>query len=100
MRRTIHRRDRDHNALTAELRRLGIQYIDIHNNGGGMGDVLAAHVYTGDAVFIELKSSPKDKLTPAEVKFSEMFPNNWIRADSVDEALSFLGITTREMGKE
>jgi hypothetical protein len=51
-------------------------------------------------VFIELKSSPKDKLTPAEVKFSEMFPSNWVRANSVEEALSCLGITAREMDKE
>ena len=96
MRRTIHRRDRDHNALTAELRRLGTPHIDCHNYGGGMGDVLARH-RDGKAVFIELKSSPKDKLTPAEARFSELFPNNWVRANSVDEALESLGITTREM---
>jgi hypothetical protein len=61
-----------------------------------MGDVLARH-RDGKAVFIELKSSPKDKLTPAEEKFAEMFPNNWVRANSVNEALEYLGITTREM---
>jgi hypothetical protein len=100
VRRTIHRRDRDHDALTAALRRLGIPHIDTHNYGGGMGDVLARHVYTQEAVFIELKSSPKDKLTPAEVKFSEMFPSNWVRANSVEEALSCLGITARAYDRE
>lgn len=90
--RTRHRRDSNHNEILDAL--MAVTFcIDIHNYGQGMGDILAVHVRTKQAVFIEVKSSAKDKLTPSEAFFGARFPNNWTRVNNVSEALKAIGVT-------
>jgi hypothetical protein len=91
MRHTRHRRDSNHDEILAGLKRVTTA-IDIHNYGGGMGDILCRHLRTKLAVFLEVKSSPKDDLTPSEVLFSEAFKFSWARVHSLDEALAAIGV--------
>ena len=55
--------------ITKELRDAGLVVVDMHNVGGGFPDLLV--IYGRKVVLVEVKSSPKERLTPAQVKFHE-----------------------------
>jgi hypothetical protein len=88
---TRHRRDSNHNEILAALARVTVVR-DIHNYGGGMGDILAVNVRTGQAVFLEVKPPSKYKLTPSEAAFHREFHWCSVVVQSVDEALRAVGI--------
>jgi hypothetical protein len=92
MRHHIHRRDRDHDVIFAALKKV-TAVRDIHNYGGGMGDILARHTVTHQPVFLEVKSSESDKLTESEQGFRRDFGGFWRRVHTLDEALAAIGIT-------
>ncbi len=87
MRRTFHRADRDHFKILAALKKITF-VVDTHHHSGGVGDILARHVVTGEPVFLEVKSSAKDKLTLTEAAFATWFPRHWKRVNNIDEALA------------
>ena len=86
-----HRADANHWQILAALKKV-TAVRDIHNCPGGIGDILARHTKTGEAVFLEVKASPKDHLTAAEEEFSFDFWANWARVHTVDEALWAIGL--------
>lgn len=94
MRRTLHRRDQNHDSILAALKRITVA-IDTHNHGDGIGDILARHVRTHQAIFLEVKPNEKAKLTESERAFSAAFPLNWVRVNSIDDALAAVGIAGR-----
>lgn len=91
MRHTRHRADSNHFEILRALSKV-THTRDIHHYGGGMGDILARHVSTQQAVFLEVKSSPKDDLTSLEKDFALSFWKNSVRVNNVDEALAAVGI--------
>ena len=91
MRHTRHRRDSNHDEIYAGLSKVTFVR-DLHNYGGGMGDILARHVVTKQAVFLEVKALKRDKLTEAESAFATQFAASWRCVHSLDEALAAIGI--------
>jgi len=94
MRHARHRRDSNHDEILAALKRITIA-IDTHNHADGIGDILARHVRTHQAMFLEVKPSEKAKLTESERAFAAAFPLNWVRVNSIDDALAAVGIDGR-----
>jgi hypothetical protein len=90
-RHTRHRRDTNHVEIERALRHV-TAVRDIHNYGGGMGDLLARHVVTKAAVFLEIKAKQNDKLTESERAFAWDFRASWACVHSVDEALAAIGV--------
>jgi hypothetical protein len=75
--------------------------IDVHAFGPIGADWLARHVVTGQPMLIEAKSDKKtshrakDKLTANEALMSVLFPDNWRRCETEEEALAAVGATPR-----
>jgi hypothetical protein len=91
VRRTRHRADSNHWEILAELKKVTVVR-DIHNYGGGMGDILALNVRTRQPVFLEVKPPGKWKLTVSEAVFKLEFGACSILVQSVDEALDAVGV--------
>lgn len=67
--------------------------LDTHHAGGGMGDLLARHVVTKRAVFLEIKAKKSDKLTENEQVFAREMKESWACVHSVEEALAAVGVS-------
>lgn len=86
----FHARDANHDDIAEALRKVTIVF-DVHHDSGGQ-DLIARHVRTKQPVFIEIKPSSKEELTPNEEKWQAAFPFNWARVETVDDALRAVGL--------
>ncbi len=77
--------DNNHAEIRRELRKRGVFVVDLSQVGNGVPDLLAA--MPGRVVLLEVKSGPKEKLTPAEVGFFELYPAPCFRVENVEDAL-------------
>jgi hypothetical protein len=88
--------DATHGLVGKALREV-TEAIDVHAFGKLGCDWLARHVVTGAPMFIEAKSHrkishrSKTKLTVNEVLMSVLFPDNWRRCETREEALRAVG---------
>lgn len=91
MSRYARRTDRNHAAIRDGLRAiLGAENVrDTSRYGDGFPDLMA---YLNSLWFIEIKW-PGEKQTPAEVEMQEFMRDNYIIAESLEDALRQLGLT-------
>ena len=92
VRHTRHRRDANHDEIIAGLKRVTVVR-DIHNYGGGMGDILALNVRTRQPVFLEVKPPGRYELTASERVFKSDFGACSIVVQSLDQALEAVGLS-------
>lgn len=88
--RSVHRSDANHQVILDALKRVTWVF-DIHHFGGGMGDLIARHLITKRAVFIEIKAKQSDKLTEAEQVFAREMRASWVCVHDIGEALVAVG---------
>lgn len=89
--------DSTHAAIGKALR--GVTVVtDVHELGRIGADFIARHVVTKAPVFIEAKSHKKvshrseKQLTKNEATMAVVYPEHWRRCETVDEALSAVGL--------
>lgn len=92
------RRDAIHAQVEEVFRRmLGDHVTDSSAWGDGAGDLFVSH--GNYAAFIEIKINEKQKLRAGQIRFKNRHPNNWLRVDSVDEAVIAARLV-RQLGKQ
>ncbi len=90
--------DVNHLEIKRCLQGAGRPVFDSGHMGSGLSDLITTHV-DGHVVFIEVKRpGPPSarKLSPAELKFSKMFPGSYVVVQSKAEALRAVGVLKEE----
>lgn len=82
-----HRKDSNHDELFDLTSRLpNVEVVDTHNTSG-WGDMFAWFDARGLWFVFEIKSDPRDELTPREEKSKKRFGDHWRRVDTFDDIL-------------
>lgn len=92
--------DTNQREIVAALRSAGASVLHTHQLGHGAPDIIAGKLRPCPACghtepynyLMELKSSAKERLTVAEVEFSESWRGQVAIARSIDEALRIVGV--------
>jgi len=91
------RRDANHADVVKAFRSLGVPFIDVSHLEGLGCDLIARHLTWGTAVLIELKDGrlppSRRKLTESEKVMEAAFPESFVIALSVKDALAAVGLT-------
>ena len=85
-----HRNDNNKAEIIKELRKAGCFVADLSQTGNGVPDILVCRA--GKWYPIEIKSSPKDRLTPAEDRWWTATGIKPVIARTPIEALSIVGL--------
>lgn len=90
--RYANRTDSNHAEVRDGLRKIpGVYVLDL-SVFPGIGADLLVRYQDRAPVFIEVKASPKDRLTPNEKKLSKSMVGYWHRVTTLEEAFDALGI--------
>jgi hypothetical protein len=88
------RTDENHAAIRDALRGVPGVYVQDVSMYPGLGFDLIARYQYGAPVFLEIKTGPKVRLEPSEVKARDKYGDHWARVESFEDGLRALGIAT------